>query len=117
MNVERLLYLPAAQGALGLRYGEGEDNVRKKFYSNIDIFRTFKNEGAFYEDLCLSRNNVDSFRMGWGGAIVFNKTGNQFEVTEISSGSGAKVHMMVMEREFLNLNDSKYVRWQRACKL
>lgn len=85
MNVERLLYLPAAEGALGLRYGEGEDNVRKKFYSNIDIFRTFKNEGAFYEDLCLSRNNVDSFRMGWGGAIVFNKTGNQFEVTEISS--------------------------------
>ena len=40
-----------------------------------------------------------------------------FAQTEGSSGSGAKVHMMVMEREFLNLNDSKYVRWQRACKL
>lgn len=88
-NVERLVYLPAAEGALGLRYEEGADNVRKKFHSNIDIFRTFKNEGAFYGDLCLSRNNVDSFRMGWSGAIVFIKTGNRFEVTEISSiGTG-----------------------------
>lgn len=89
MSIERLRYLPAAESVLGLRYEEGADNVRKKLQSNLNIFRTFKYDGAFREDLCLPRNDVNSFRMGWSGAIVFTKTNNRFVVSEISDiGSG-----------------------------
>lgn len=89
MSVERLGYLPAAERALGLRYEGGADNVRKKIHSNVYIFQAFKDDGAFRQDLCLSKNNVDSFRMGWSGAIVFTKTNNRFVVSENSNiGSG-----------------------------
>ena len=92
MEIKRLLYLPEAAGALGLRYetvstGMGE---QMSLCSNLSIYEAIKvHENAYKEDMCLSEEDAVCFRMGWQAAIVCEKTANQFEVKRISSiGNG-----------------------------
>ncbi len=93
MGIERLIYYQEAEPELQLRYEEEEEVeeeveevVKKRICSNICIYDTFRlAESFFYGDKSFSRNNVNSFRMGWGGAVVFTKTGDHFEIKKITT--------------------------------